>query len=110
MRRIMLLLPLILWGCSKDEPDPGDLADGKPEPEYAYVVVKNGDPETPLRVFGEEYVAPGKSSKPYEALKGEDRVIWYNWDDMPNKIDRVTINIPWSDLSVGKTKTITATK
>lgn len=109
MRWTTLLLPLILWGCSTDEPDPGELSGGS-DPEYAYIVIENGDPDTALRVFGEEYVAPGKSSKPYEALKGEDRVIWYNWNDKPDVIDRVTLNIPWSDLSVGKTKTITATK
>lgn len=102
-----LIIPLLFWGCTTDEPDPVDISGGNDEPEYAYVVVKNDDPETALRVFGEEYVAPGDNSKPYEVLKGHDYEIWYYWN---GSFDKITTNIPWSDLSVGKTKTITAKK
>ncbi len=103
-----LLIPLLFWGCTTDDPDPVDISGGNEEPEYAYVVVKNEDPEIALRVFGEEYVAPGNSSKPYDVLKGHDYEIWYYWDDSYGK--KIQIKIPWSDLSVGKTKTITAKK
>lgn len=108
MKWITLLIPLLFWGCTTDEPDPGYLTDGKEEPEYAYVVIKNEDSETALRVFGEEYVAPGNNSKPYEVLKGHDYKIWYYWDDAYG--EKIQTTIPWSDLSVGKTKTITAKK